>query len=71
MVNHTELFSAVKFSDEERSNSSEPLPVYAMDVSAGLDQDSQSPFEYEEVMHRTDLVIKNNFGKPLTVRKIF
>lgn len=61
----------MKFSDEERSNSSEPLPVYAMDVSAGLDQDSQSPFEYEEVMHRTDLVIKNNFGKPLTVRKIF
>jgi len=33
VVNHTELFSAVEPNDQEHSNSSEPRPLYALDLT--------------------------------------
>lgn len=54
VVNHTNLFSASKVSTYY--NSSEPLPLYVMDVHTGVDD----PFKYHDITHETDLVLKNN-----------
>ena len=46
VVNHTQMFSAIDLQPEERINSSDPMPLYMMNLSAGM-KDGESPASYK------------------------
>jgi hypothetical protein len=66
VVNHTQLFSAIKIGEDKNYNSSLPLPLYMADRTLAM-PDNRFNQTFAGFVIQPDLLISNNFKKQIMI----